>query len=58
MRRLQPSGQVHELQGTYSWVGIHLDDPDKVKHRLWFDLGATLETHGSQGELVPRMYFD
>jgi hypothetical protein len=54
----EPSGQAHQLQGTYSWVGVHLDDPGNAQQRVWLDLGATLETHGSEGELMGRMYFD
>lgn len=54
----EPSGQTHELQGTYSWVGVNLDDPGATKLRLWLDLGTTLDTHGSNGELMVRMYFD
>lgn len=54
----EPSGQVHKLHGTYSWVGTNLDDPDAANQRLWLDLDTTLETHGSKGELMSRMYFD
>jgi hypothetical protein len=54
----EPNGQTHKLQGTYSWVGANLDDPYAAKQRLWLDLGTTLETHGSKGELMARMYFD
>jgi hypothetical protein len=54
----EPSGQAHDLQGTYSWVGAHLDDPKAAKQKLWLDFGSTLATHGSEGELMVRMYFD
>ena len=54
----EPIGPVHELQGTYSWVGIHLDDPIEGKFRVWLDLDATLETQGAEGELMGRMYFE
>jgi hypothetical protein len=54
----EPTGQTHELQGVFSWVGVHLDNPEKIDQRIWFDLNATLETHGSNGELKVRMYFD
>lgn len=54
----EPSGRAHELQGTYTWVGTNLDNPDTAKQRLWLDLDTTLGTHGSKGELMLRMYFD
>lgn len=54
----EPSGATQELQGVYSWVGVHLDDQENRKQRLWFDLGGSLETYGSAGELQDRLYFD
>lgn len=53
----EPNGQDHALQGVFSWVGVHLDEPMNVKHRIWFDLGGTLAEFGSAGELKNRMYF-
>lgn len=53
----EPSGPTHQLQGVYSWVAIHLDDPPSRKDRIWFDLGASLEQYGSDGELRGRLYF-
>jgi hypothetical protein len=53
----EPNNLTHELQGVFSWVGIHLDDPENMECRVWIDLSATLDTHGSRGELPGRMYF-
>lgn len=53
----EPNNLTHELQGVFSWVGVHLDDPENMEYRVWIDLGATLDTYGSHGELPNRMYF-
>jgi hypothetical protein len=53
----EPNGQAHHLRGVFSWVGAHLDDLEKMQHRLWVDLDGTLTTFGSEGELMSRMYF-
>jgi hypothetical protein len=53
----EPNGVSHDLQGVFSWVGVNLNDPQKVQYRVWFDLGETLETMGSEGELMSRVYF-
>jgi hypothetical protein len=54
----EPNGAEHKLQGTYTWVGIHLDDPENARQRVWFDLGANLGSHGSKGELQARLRFE
>jgi hypothetical protein len=54
----EPSGPTHNLTGTYSWVGVNLDDVQKTQQRVWLDLGTNLATHGSQGELQVRLYFE
>ncbi|MCP3921521.1 MAG: hypothetical protein GY714_02940 [Desulfobacterales bacterium] len=53
-----PSGEKHEISGTYTWVAQNLDDSKNIQQRVWFDIGAELETHGSEGELSTRMYFE
>jgi hypothetical protein len=53
----EPNNLTHELQGVFSWVGVHLDDPENMESRVWIDLSATLDTHGSRGKLPGRMYF-
>lgn len=53
----EPTGLTYEFQGVFSWVGIHLDDSLNLQRRMWFDLDAKLETHGSDGMLLDRMYF-
>ena len=53
----EPTGKSHQLDGVFSWVGVHLADPEKLQHRIWFDLDGTLESFGSEGELMSRMYF-
>lgn len=52
------TGPTQQLRGVYSWVGVNLDDAKSVKTRIWFDLDATLEIHGSQGVLMGRMHFE
>ncbi len=54
----EPNGPTHQLQGVFTWVGVHLDDPENAQLRIWFDVGESLETHGADGELQTRMYFD
>ena len=51
-----PDGRSFNLQGIFTWVGTHLDDPPNVKQRLWMDLNATLATHGEGGLLKERLY--
>ena len=53
----EPAGQSHELKGVYSWVGVHLDDPDTATQRIWFDIDGSLGQFGSGGRLQERMYF-
>ena len=53
-----PHSVEHRLHGVFSWAGVHLDEPEKAKMRVWFDLDATLETHGASGALQERIYFE
>jgi hypothetical protein len=53
----EPNGRDHRLEGVFSWVGVHLDDPENAEHRIWFDLDGTLADLGCDGELKNRMYF-
>lgn len=53
----EPSGTSHELSGVYSWVGVHLDDPQETQQRIWLDLNGLLDEFGSEGALKQRMYF-
>jgi hypothetical protein len=52
----EPTGPQHQLKGVFSWVGTSLDDVENRKSRIWFDLDATLTTHGSEGELLNKLY--
>lgn len=52
-----PTGEAFELCGIYSWVGVHLDDLENARQRIWFDLDGSLDTFGAEGELKQRMYF-
>lgn len=51
----EPDGPTHELSGVFTWVGTGLDDPPNARQRIWFDIGATLDSHGSEGELMGRL---
>jgi len=55
---VESRGQSHQLSGVFTWAAVHLDQPDRHKHRVWIDLGGTLATFGSQGELKNRVYFE
>lgn len=52
-----PNGQQDQLQGVFTWVGVHLDAPHAAKQRMWFDVGGTLVSFGSDGELASRLQF-
>lgn len=52
-----PDGDVHDLAGVFTWVGVNLDEPAKVKQRTWFDLNGDIAALGSNGELKNRMHF-
>lgn len=54
----EPSGQTHQLKGTYSWVGINLDDRDRAQQNAWMDINEDLSIHGSEGSLQARMHFE
>lgn len=47
-------GQMHQLTGVFTWVGLRFDSD--FKHLFWFDLGVNLESHGKDNELLSRMY--
>jgi hypothetical protein len=51
-------GHSEELSGVFTWVGVHLDQPGKHKQRRWMDIGGTLATFGSTGELKTRVYLE
>ena len=55
---VESQGQVHQLSGVFTWAATHLDQPGQHKHRVWMDLGGTLATFGSEGELKSRVYFE
>lgn len=55
---VQAIDKLHHLTGVYTWVVVHLDEPAKVKQRVWLDLDKTLPEIGSQGELQERIYFE
>ncbi len=55
---VESQGQSHRLSGVYTWAAVHLDQPGQHKHRVWMDLGGTLATFGSEGELKTRVYFE
>ena len=50
--------EQEQLNGVFSWVGVNLDSPEKNQQRYWLDVNETLETHGSEGELAERIYFE
>lgn len=52
----EPNGTAHTLRGVFSWVMVNLNGPADRKQRVWLDLDAGLATHGSQGELLNRLY--
>lgn len=49
-------GQLHLLDGVFSWVGLNFDT--MLKHLVWFDLGESIDSHGKDGELLSRVYSD
>lgn len=55
---VESQGQSHQLSGVYTWAAVGLDQPGQHKHRVWMDLGGTLSTFGSEGELKARVYFE
>ena len=55
---VESQGQLHRLSGVFTWAAVHLDKPGQHKHRVWIDLGGTLATFGSEGELKTRVYFE
>ena len=55
---VQSAGQVRELVGVFTWVGVQLDQPGHHKHRVWMDVGGKLSDFGADGELKSRVYFE
>ncbi|MGW8390518.1 hypothetical protein [Pseudoduganella sp. HUAS MS19] len=50
------NGRTHELNGVFTWAGFSLDDPANRRRQVWLDIDGDLETFGSEGELVTRIY--
>lgn len=55
---VQATDKLHHLTGVYSWVAVHIDEPAKIKQRVWLDLDKTLPEIGTQGKLKERIYFE
>jgi hypothetical protein len=53
----ESAGELQRLRGVFTWAAVNLNQPNKHKHRAWMDLGGTLATFGSDGELKNRVYF-
>jgi hypothetical protein len=51
------TGVEHQLQGVLTWVGVHLDQPEKSQIQRWLDIDETLDTQGAKGALRERLYF-
>ena len=53
-----PEGDIHNLNGVYSWVSVNMDDPENISQRTWMDLNGELSEFGSDGYLKERIYFE
>ena len=58
LRAVDPGGREHRFGGVFTCVAVGLDDPPNGRSRVWFDIGATLETHGDPGELQLRVQLE